>query len=227
MAKILIVEDSPDLGPQLCTWLTNEGQICELAGTGEDAVQLLINFSYDIVLLDWQLPGMSGLDVCRKFRQMGGESFVIFLTGKSDIDSKEQALNLGADDYLTKPFEFRELFARIKTMLRRPAGLLKEELVIGQVALDVKSRIVSTPAKSVQLMPKESALLEFLMRHPNRTFGAKDLLKSVWPSECDTGADTVRSWMLKLRSKLAQIESESLVKTVSRSGYMIELLDQD
>jgi OmpR-family two-component system manganese-sensing response regulator len=222
VAKILVVEDELDLAERLRDWLTSEGHTFEGAVSGEDALQLLTHFAYDVVLLDWNLPGLTGLDVCKQYRQSGGQSSIIFLTGKSDIPSKEQGLDFGADDYLTKPFDLRELSARIRTVMRRPMGLLKDELKIGDVSLDVKSRTLYVNKEPIHLTPKESALLEFLMRHPNRTHGAKNLLQSVWASDREATTDTVRSWMRLLRHKLSGVGLNDFIKTVSGSGYMIQ-----
>jgi len=222
MAKILLVEDDTDLTNRVRDWFTAEGHTFESVTTGEDALQLLAHFSYDVILLDWNLPGLSGLDVCKRFRQTGGAGSVIFLTGMADVSNKEQGLDMGADDYLTKPFELRELAARIRSLLRRPAGYLKEELTIGNKTLDVKAKTLLVSTESIQLTPTECALLEYLMRHPNRTFGAKDLLKSVWASDREATTDTVRSWIRKLRTKLESAGQRSFVQTVSRSGYMVK-----
>jgi DNA-binding response OmpR family regulator len=223
VAKILLIEDDLDLAERLRSWFVSEGHTFEHASCGEDGLQLLANFAYDMILLDWRLPGLSGLDVCKQFRKAGGMNSIIFLTGKTDIPSIEQALDFGADDYVTKPFDLRELSARIRTVLRRPKGLLQDDLLIGVVKLDLKSRAVTIDGKdSVHLTPKESALLEYLMRHPNRTHGSEALLQAVWLSDHEATADTVRSWMRLLRKKLSKAGLDGFIKTVPASGYMIE-----
>lgn len=222
MAKILLVEDDPDLTSRLKDWFAAEKHMLETAASGEDGLQLLSNFEYDIVLLDWTLPGVSGLDVCKRYRSNGGTTFVIFLTGKGDIASKEQALDCGADDYLVKPFDARELSARIRSVMRRPASLLPSELRIGDIVLDPQSRILSANGKTCQLMPKEAALLEHFMRHPNRVYGSKNLLDAVWSSEAEASTETVRSWLRNLRGKLVSVGVENLIKTIPGSGYLIE-----
>lgn len=222
MAKILLVEDDPDLTSRLKDWFTAEKHMLETAASGEDGLQLLTNFEYDIILLDWTLPGVSGLDVCKRYRSNGGTTFVIFLTGKGDIASKEQALDCGADDYIVKPFDARELSARIRSVMRRPASLLPSELRIGDIVLDPQSRILSANGKTCQLMPKEAALLEHFMRHPNRVYGSKNLLDAVWSSEAEASTETVRSWLRNLRGKLTSVGVDDLIKTIPGSGYLIE-----
>jgi OmpR-family two-component system manganese-sensing response regulator len=225
LAKILLIEDDQELTERLREWFVTEGHAFENASSGEDGLQLMLNFGYDVVILDWRLPGMSGLEVCKSYRQTGGTGCIIFLTGKNDIISKEQGLDTGADDYLTKPFDVRELAARIRTVLRRPHGLLKSELRLNEVVLDIKARKVNAHGTEVHLMPKESALLEYLMRHPNRAFAAKDLLNAVWPSDKEATSDTVRSWMRNLRAKLDTVGCKDLISTVSGSGYMVSYPD--
>lgn len=220
--KLLVVEDDAELAGQVSDWLADQGYQVERANTGEDALQLLSNFKYDVLLLDWSLPGISGLEVLKKHRQSGGMSLALFITGKGDIDSKEMGLNFGADDYLVKPFDMRELSARLKTIMRRPQFLLPDELRIGDIMLNPSLHKLRIAEQEIRLMPKESALLEYLMRHPNRVYSSKDLLDAVWPSEKEATTDTVRSWMRNLRKKLGTAGREDFVKTIPASGYVIE-----
>lgn len=222
MAKLLVVEDDPQLANQVVDWLTEQGYQVERVATGEDALQLLSNFKYDVLLLDWNLPGLSGLELLKRHRQSGGMSLALFITGKGDIESKEKGLGIGADDYLVKPFDMRELSARLKTIMRRPQFLLPDELRIGDIMLNPSLHKLRIGEQEVRLMPKESALLEYLMRHPNRVYSSKDLLDAVWPSENEATTDTVRSWMRNLRKKLGTASREDFVKTIPSSGYVIE-----
>lgn len=222
MAKILLVEDDTQLAVQLKNWFSREGHLLEIATTGEDALQLLTSFSYDVILLDWSLPGISGLEVCRQQRKIGSDCKIIFLTGKGDIVDKETGLDLGADDYVTKPFSCRELSARVRTVLRRPTSLAIEELRIHNIVLDLKMRTVSSPEGSQHLMPREAAILEFLMRHPGRVFTSQELAKELWPSDQDVTAETARSWIRNLRVKLSAIGADALIKTIPKAGYVIE-----
>jgi OmpR-family two-component system manganese-sensing response regulator len=222
MAKILLVEDDANLADKIKFWFSQQGDQLEHASTGEDGLHLLGSFSYDIVLLDWTLPGITGLEVCKRYRKSGGTTPIIFLTGRNDIESKEQGLDLGADDYVVKPFDARELSARIRSILRRPTSLLPSDIRIGEIVLEPKTRTLTVNGASHHLMPRESALLEYLMRHPNRIFGSKELLDAVWSSESDTSTETVRSWMRNLRNKLSAAGVDGLIKTVPGSGYIIE-----
>lgn len=221
MAKILLVEDDVELAERLKDWFHTQSHTLEVASSGEDALQMLGNFDFDVVVLDWGLPGLTGLEVLRRYRKMGGETPILMLTGMNDINNKQDGLDSGADDYLTKPFDVRELGARVRSLLRRPKGLLPTELKYEDVELLLETRTVKVGEASVHLMPKQAALLEYLMRHPNRPFGAKALLNAVWPSDSGVSEETVRTCMKTLRRQLATVGKEDLVKTLPGSGYII------
>lgn len=222
VAKFLLVEDDLTLAKKLVEWFKSENHLVETVSSGEDALQLLSSFKYDVLILDWNLTDITGLNVCQRYRASGGRTPVIFLTGEGDIDHKEMGFDSGADDYLVKPFQVRELSARIKSLLRRPPEQLPSELEIRDVRLDSINRTISYGENRVQLMPKESAVLEYLFRHPNRHFSAQDLLDAVWSSEADTNDDTVRTTVKTLRKKLTDLGQPDLVKTVRHVGYIIE-----
>ena len=224
MAKILLVEDDIQIGEKLKQWFSNEGNyLFEWVTSGEDALQLLGFSTFDVILLDWTLPGQTGLDVCKRHRENGGNSKIIFLTGRSDITSKEQGLNFGGDDYLVKPFDCQELSARIRSVLRRPNLAPPSTLLeLGDISFDPKQRKVTVSGQTVQLMPKESKLFEFLLTHPNQCFGSAMLHQAVWPTDAGLDANTVRSWMRNLRSKLESVGQADLIKTVAGAGYKID-----
>lgn len=223
MAKILLVEDDAPLASKLKEWFAQEGHLLEIAATGEDALQLFSSFQYEVLLLDWTLPGISGLDVCKSYRKSGGLANIIFLTGRGDITDKEEALNYGADDYVTKPFDIRELAARVRSVLRRPYTLLPNELTINGLVLDLKLNTIKYAEKQEHLTNKELSLLEFLMRNPNRIYSSQELAKLLWPSDNDTTAETVRSWMRNLRTKISTVTDTTIIKTIPKSGYLIEI----
>jgi DNA-binding response OmpR family regulator len=224
VAKILLVEDDVELVGSLKDWLTLENHVLELATNGEDALQMLRLFAFDVVVLDWSLPGLSGYEICKQFRDEGGHTPIIFLTGRSDIASREAGLDCGADDYLVKPFDPRELSARIRSLLRRPAVTLAPELRAGDLVLNPMTRMLTGNGGSVQLKPKECSLLEFLMRHPNQTFHSKELLEAVWSSDSDASSDSVRTWMKFLHGQLKTIGKGELIKTVLGSGYLLQIV---
>lgn len=221
MAKVLLVEDDPELKESLLSWLKLENHVVELAESGEDALQLLDNFAYDVIVLDWGLPRMSGVEVLRKYRSSGGLTPVIFLTGRDDLSSKEIGLDTGADDYLTKPFDIRELTARIRSLLRRPVGLMPSKITVGNLVIEPETKKVWIGESLVRLTNKEYSVLEYLIRHPNQIYGARALMQAVWPSDSDSSEDTVRACVKNLRRKIT-IENECVVKTVPGSGYTVE-----
>lgn len=221
MAKLLLIEDDEALSERLSAWFRQEGYICETASSGEDGLQLLSSFSYDLIVLDWNLPGKSGLAVCRQFRKDGGNTPILFLTAQSDISYKESGLDSGADDFLAKPFEMRELAARVRSLLRRPAAVILK-LKVGEVSLETNSRTVCSGAQQVQLMPTECALLEFLMKHPDSHYTARQLLSAIWSSDSEGSEDSVRTCMKTLRHKLNKIGEGEFIKTNRGLGYVVQ-----
>jgi len=198
------------------------GWIVEIANNGGDALQLLNNFKYDFILLDWNLPDISGVQICRQFREQGGTTPIILLTGRHSIEDKESGLDSGGDDYLTKPFDVRELLARMRTIQRRPARFVLSELSINGVVLNLKLRCVSCGEKTTKLSAIECNLMEFLFRNSNEYFSSAKLFTSVWPSDTDSSDETVKVHMSVLRRKLALIGAEELIKTERKLGYIIE-----
>jgi DNA-binding response OmpR family regulator len=220
MAKIIVVEDDKDIAEQVKMLLTFEHHTVEALHDGKDASAALRVYDYDVIILDWELPGMHGVDILREFRARGGNTPVLMLTGKSSVDSKEIGLDSGADDYLTKPFELKELAARVRALLRRPAAVKQNVLKVGGLTLDPAKYRVTMGDAPVTLVPKEFALLEFLMRHPGQVFSQEALLNRVWPSESDATEEALRTTMKRLRKK---VDPESqLIKNIHGVGYVLE-----
>ncbi len=202
MAKILLVEDDPNLLDALQLTLEIEKHTVDTAMDGSEAEFKLKSYDYDLLVLDWQLPDAEGVDIVRKFRLRGGRTPVLMLTGKAKISEKEEGLDSGADDYLTKPFDDAELKARIRALLRRPALSLDTIMRCRDITLDPVQHIVKKGDEKVQLMPKEYQLLEFLMRHPNQVFSQETLLNKVWPSDSEATVEALRTTLKRLRKKL-------------------------
>jgi len=223
MAKILLVEDEVDLSDLVREWLKSEKHVVELVETGEEAVDRLKFYKYDVVILDWVLPGKSGLSVCQEYRAMGGTTPILFLTAKNMITEKEAGLDAGSDDYLTKPFDIKELSARIRALLRRPQVFSGSVLVAGPLELDTSSRKVLYHGIELQLLPKEFALLEFLMKHQNKVFSSEALIERVWNSESDASPEVIRTYIKRLRKRLDVEGQPSLLQTVHGVGYKLEI----
>jgi DNA-binding response OmpR family regulator len=173
MAKILVVEDDADLAGRLQTWLEAERHMAEVAHDGISALEHLEAYSYDIIVLDWELPGIPGIEVCKRFRDKGGLTPVIMLTGHDTLADKEKGFDSGADDYLTKPFAVKELSARIRALMRRPQIANDAVLQAGDVQLDPATHKVFKDGAEIELLPKEFALLEFFLRHQQQLLARK------------------------------------------------------
>ncbi|MBS1998349.1 MAG: response regulator transcription factor [Cyanobacteria bacterium SZAS LIN-2] len=179
-------------------------------------------FQYDLAVLDWGLPGKLGVDICRDYRARGGKTPILMLTGKGEIESKLEGFDSGADDYLAKPFNLRELLARVKALLRRPEGVQSDVIHVRGYELNTKLGKVMVHGREVALLAKEMALLEFLMRHQDRIFNVDDLLDRVWQSDSESSEDAVRQCVTRLRKKIDVEGQPSLITTVKGMGYKID-----
>jgi DNA-binding response OmpR family regulator len=219
MTKILVVDDDKNLCSVLHASLEQDNYLVEIAHDGVDALQRLQLYAYDLVILDWDLPLMNGIDICRKMRASGGQAPVLMLTGKSDISQKEKGFETGVDDYLTKPFELKELKMRVKALLRRPATRQEESMNLGGLLLKPGEHKVIRDGNELQLSPKEFGLLEHLMRRPNEVCSADHLLKAVWTMDEIAGPEVIRQHLKNLRSKIDVAGQPSLIQTVFGVGY--------
>ncbi len=221
MAKILIIEDNEDLANSVRTFLMFEHHTVEHINDGLTASDHLRSFQYDLILLDWNLPRMEGIDILRRFRELGGKTPVLMLTGHDDVDEKMRGLDTGADDYLTKPFQMKELGARVRALLRRPAAISNSNLLeAGNITIDTQKYRVTVNGEAMTLVPKEFQLLEFFMRHPNQVFSAEALLNRVWPSDSEATTEALRTALKRLRKKVDP--DGNLLRTVHGVGYILE-----
>ncbi|MBS1993415.1 MAG: response regulator transcription factor [Cyanobacteria bacterium SZAS LIN-2] len=186
---------------------------------GNEAISLLKNYPFDLIILDWELPGCHGIEVLKAFRRSGGKTPVLFLTGRDSVDNKVQGLEFGADDYLTKPFHGRELVARINALLRRPVPLLESNPRVGDFEFDRKRCILLVDGQEVKLMPKEAALVEFLITHSEQLFPVNVLLDRVWPSDSDSTRDALVSCIKRLRRKLADVGASAAIHNEHGLGF--------
>lgn len=223
MPKILVVEDDLDLRSIVEDWLRHEHHLVETATKGDEAMELIGIYPYDLIILDWNLPVMSGIQILKKFRQDGGKTPVLMLTGQDLTENIETGLDSGADDYLTKPFHMKELSARIRALLRRPQAVTDNVLRAGDLTLNPRTFAVTKDGADIRLLPKEFALLEFMMRHPNQVFSAEALLDRVWRSENDAAPETVRTCIKRLRRKIDGESENSLIQTLHGVGYKLHV----
>jgi DNA-binding response OmpR family regulator len=222
MAKILIVEDELDLAGPVRDWLARESNTVEIVADGSEALECLRLYKYDVIILDLMLPGLNGMEICRQFRARGGTTPILMLTAKGSVEDKEAGLDIGADDYLTKPFSLKELAARVRALLRRPPDVSSNILTVADIALDPSANNVTKAGKEIHLLPKEFSLLEFFMRHPNQVFSAEALIDRVWQSDSDALSDTIRTHIKTLRRKIDSKGKPSLIATVHGVGYKLE-----
>lgn len=222
MAKILVVEDEADLAKLVRNWLEREHHLVEVAENGIDALTHLQVNRFDVVILDLMLPTLSGMEVCRRYRQSLGKTPILMLTAKDTVEDKAAGLDAGADDYLTKPFHLKELSARVRALVRRGSNQPNNILRLRDIEIDVSEFTVTKGGEEIHLLPKEFRLLEFLLRHPNHVFSAEELLASVWESDTPALLDTVRGHIKRLRKKLDTPGEPSIISTVYGIGYKLE-----
>lgn len=221
MAKVLLVEDDKQLCALVSDWLAHQNYVVECVYTGTEAHEFLSMYQYDVIVLDWALPDVSGLEVLQKFRANGGATPVLILTGKRSIREKEQGLDGGADDYLTKPFDVKELSARLRALLRRTPSFSNDILTVGHLRLDPQARHVTLAGQTVKLYPKDFALLEYLMRYPNKVFSSEQLLDAVWTADTEAGTETIRTSIKRLRKSLEREGQPQMIDTVHGVGYKL------
>lgn len=222
MPKILVIEDDVGLNRMIRDWLAFERNEADYAENGREGLDKLLCYEYDCVILDWELPDMTGIEVLQEFRAQGRLTPVLILTGKSSIGEKEQGFDAGADDYLTKPFHMKELSARLRALMRR-TSINVSTIVEGKgIRLDSVSFRVSRGDEDIQLRKNEFMLLEFLMRHSDQVFSAETLLNRVWSADSEATIDAITTCIKRLRKKIDREGQPSVIKTVHGVGYKFD-----
>ena len=220
--RILIVEDHPSLGPTLKTNLENCQYAVDLVTDGEDALSIALLVSYDLIILDVLLPGLNGFEVCKQLRKQQKKVPILFLTALGEIDQRVKGLDLGADDYLTKPFAFRELEARIRALLRRDGPEKTTVLRFMDITLDTSTHDVMRGERRITLSSKEYALLEFLMYHPRQVLSRTTIAEHVWDYDAEHLSNVIDVYIRYVRNKLCANGEPNVIHAVRGYGYQLK-----
>ena len=221
--KILIVEDDTKTGKYLKQGLSEAGYVVDLGQTGPDGLQLALNEAYDLIVLDVMLPGMDGWQVLQGVRRAGKDVPVLFLTARDEVTDRVKGLELGADDYLVKPFAFSELLARVRTLLRR-GGKVREAdtLHVADLELDLVRRRATRAGKRIDLTAKEFGLLELLLRRQGEVLPRSLIASQVWDMNFDSDTNVIEVAIRRLRSKVDDAFEPKLIQTVRGMGYVLD-----
>ncbi|MDQ8158666.1 MAG: response regulator transcription factor [Gemmatimonadota bacterium] len=219
--KILVIEDDPTVGEFVRRGLEEQRWNVDLINNGLEGERMATAQPYDLIVLDMRLPGRNGLDILRTLRARGFERPVLVLTAQDAVDAKVETLRAGADDYVTKPFAFEELLARVEALLRRPRAMASPLLRVADLELDQGTRGVQRGDESIELTPKEFAVLEYLMRHAGRVMSRTLITEYAWGYHFDPGTNIVDVVINHLRKKIDARFEKKLITTVRGVGYMI------
>ena len=220
--RILVIEDDPTVGQYVKRGLEEQRWAVDLVVNGEEGEQRASSEAYDMVILDMRLPGKGGLEVLHSLRSRGFERPVLVLTAQDAVDAKVKTLRAGADDYVTKPFAFEELLARVEALARRPRAIAAPTLTVGDLVLDQGTREVRRNGEVIDLTPKEFTVLEYLMRHAGRVMSRTLICEYAWGYHFDPGTNIVDVVINHLRKKVDAKHHKRLITTVRGVGYMIK-----
>jgi two-component system OmpR family response regulator len=220
--KILVIEDDRTVGQYVKRGLEEHRFQTDLVDDGMEGLRLASGGRYDLIVLDLRLPGMNGLEVLRTLRDRGLTTPILVLTAQDAVDFKVQALRSGADDYVTKPFAFEELLARVEALGRRPQAIQDPRLRVGDLELDIATREVRRAGERIELTPKEYTVLEYLMRHAGRVMSRTLITEYAWDYHFDPGTNIVDVVINRLRKKVDSGQAQKLVHTVRGVGYVVK-----
>jgi DNA-binding response OmpR family regulator len=224
--RVLVVEDNPKIAEGIRKGLAEHGFAVDVSMTGFEAEEMASTVDYDIVVLDLMLPDRDGTDVCRNLRRRKNKTPVLMLTALGSTEEKVAGLNAGADDYLTKPFEFDELVARIRAILRRGEATESRTLRVHDLELDLYTRHAKRGDKTVELSNKEFALLEYLMRNPNRVLTRTQIGEKVWDMNFEPSSNVIDVYIANLRKRIDRGFDVPLIHTIKGAGYRFGLMDE-
>jgi heavy metal response regulator len=220
--KILLVEDDKHIVGFLKRGLEEEGYVVEVASDGEEGLELARDGELDLIVLDILLPKVDGFEVCRRLRQAGNTTPVLMLTAKDDVEDRVRGLDLGADDYLVKPFAFEELLARIRALMRRHRNAEGAILRVGDLTINLLTREVKRGDQVIELTTREFELLKFLAHHPGRVFTRTQILEHVWGYDFEYSSNIVDVYIKYLREKIDRPFERKLIHTVRGVGYKLQ-----
>jgi len=220
--RVLVVEDEGRMAALLRRGLQEEGYAVDLAATGEDGIWLATENAYDAVLLDVLLPDLDGFEVCRRLRDAGRWAPILMLTARDAVPDRVHGLDAGADDYLTKPFAYPELLARLRAMIRRGPHERPAAISVGDLSLDPATREVRRGDRQVPLTPKEFALLEYFMRHAGEVLTRTEILEHVWDFAFDGDSNVIEVYVRYLREKVDRPFGRQTLETVRGVGYRLQ-----
>ena len=220
--KLLVIEDDRTVGQYVKRGLAEAGFHVDLVGDGIEGLRAASEGHYDVVVLDLRLPGMEGREILRTLRDRGKTVPVLVLTAQDTVDYKVQALRMGADDYVTKPFALEELLARVEALGRRPKAITPPVLKVADLVLDTGAREVRRGKRTIELTPKEYAVLEYLMRHPGRVMPRTLITEYAWDYHFDPGTNIVDVVITRLRKKIDHGREPKLIHTVRGVGYVVK-----
>lgn len=219
--RILLVEDDPQLVDVVASGLRARSFAVDVARDGDDAVYQAAITPYDVIILDIALPRRDGFEVCREVRRRGATARILMLTARDTVEDRVAGLDLGADDYLTKPFDFTELLARIRALLRRGGDVQPSTLCVADLELDTRGQTAKRAGRAVPLTTKEYALLEFLTRNAGRVVGRAEISDHVWDDNYDPVSNLIESYINRLRRKVDVAGMMPLIHTRRGAGYML------
>jgi DNA-binding response OmpR family regulator len=220
--RVLVVEDEVRIARFIQRGLEEEHHVVDLAGDGDEALALAAANTYDVILLDVLLPRKNGLAVCRELRERNVQTPILMLSARVTVDDRIRGLNIGADDYLTKPFSFDELVARINALARRQALDRTPLLRVGDLTLDPLTHEVRRDGRLIELTNKEYALLALLMRHPGHVLTRTQIAEQIWNMDQDTESNVIDVYIRYLRRKIDEGREQPLIRTVRGAGYTIK-----
>jgi DNA-binding response OmpR family regulator len=219
--KILVVEDEKDMADAIARGLARQAYSVDVAYDGLKALELVEINSYDLLILDLNLPGLDGLEVCKRIRTNDSRTGILMLTARAGQDDRVMGLNLGADDYLVKPFHFPELIARVRAILRRSGEVRHVIIRVDDLALDPNSITVYAGEQGITLTGKEFAILEYLMTSAGRVVSQEELLEHVWNEDANLFTQTIKVHINNLRKKLKEAGREDFIRTIKGKGYVV------